>query len=344
MPKFIVCAVGRPVFLPRLVAVLFRRTAGRETICATSRTPTTASMAPTPARAWSPFITRDRQRERRGRKYSWTFDNDGSIRVKTSQTVPKRSSSGRPTIPTARDFRLMTIGRAFKSHSSQRPGGRRLRRARSTTPEHGWTASFVELTYDVGHPYPLKVTTAVRITPDTLPHRDIDPTKAPYESRQVNGKKSKPHGWLTAVKTAGICASDRRTDGLPQCLPPHDESADAARHPPFGLRSPCESTAGEGIASESTLCSERLSWSGFDRACCLVRDRRIGVVHRTVLRPRQPARPNSARRRPRPTSRRPDSRRSLGLHESQGPVDRHARSALREDSACSTTARIGWLW
>ena len=31
------------------------------------------------------------------------------------------------------------------------------------------TASFVELSFEVGAPYPLKLTTAVRVTPDTLP-------------------------------------------------------------------------------------------------------------------------------------------------------------------------------
>jgi hypothetical protein len=43
-------------------------------------------------------------------------------------------------------------------------------------PSPGWTAYFVELTFDIGERWPLKLTTAVRVTPDTLPFADQDPT------------------------------------------------------------------------------------------------------------------------------------------------------------------------
>ena len=33
------------------------------------------------------------------------------------------------------------------------------------------------------------MTTAVRVTPDTLPYPDLDPTKAPYEMQLHAGKK-----------------------------------------------------------------------------------------------------------------------------------------------------------
>jgi hypothetical protein len=45
----------------------------------------------------------------------------------------------------------------------------------------GWTASFVELTFDVGAAFPLKLTTAVRVLPETLPYANIDPATAPLE-------------------------------------------------------------------------------------------------------------------------------------------------------------------
>jgi hypothetical protein len=45
----------------------------------------------------------------------------------------------------------------------------------------GWTASFIELTYDVGAAFPLKVTTAVRVTPNELPFKGIDLTQVRYE-------------------------------------------------------------------------------------------------------------------------------------------------------------------
>lgn len=40
------------------------------------------------------------------------------------------------------------------------------------SPDRGWTAWFLELTYDVGAPKPLKLTTDVVVTPDVLPFAD----------------------------------------------------------------------------------------------------------------------------------------------------------------------------
>jgi len=56
------------------------------------------------------------------------------------------------------------------------------------TPEKGWTAYFVELTFDVGAPTPLKLSTAVRVMPDRLPFADLDPAKAPYELLKDDSK------------------------------------------------------------------------------------------------------------------------------------------------------------
>ena len=53
-------------------------------------------------------------------------------------------------------------------------------------PEAGWTAFFVELTFDVGQSFPLKLSTAVRILPDTLPFADLDPAKATLEVRPTS--------------------------------------------------------------------------------------------------------------------------------------------------------------
>jgi hypothetical protein len=80
----------------------------------------------------------------------------------------------------------MSIGKAYKSRPLKEGGG--VYMAKIENPEHGWTASFVELTYDVGAPFPFQVSTAVRITPDTLPRQDLDATKASAErrSRRVN--------------------------------------------------------------------------------------------------------------------------------------------------------------
>jgi PhoPQ-activated pathogenicity-related protein len=55
-------------------------------------------------------------------------------------------------------------------------------------PAAGWTAYFVEFTYDVGAPTRLKLTTDVRVVPDTLPH-------APFVA------KERPRGFLSGGGT-----------------------------------------------------------------------------------------------------------------------------------------------
>jgi PhoPQ-activated pathogenicity-related protein len=99
--------------------------------------------------------------------------------VKTS-SHPKSVTLWQANNPDARDFRQMTIGNAYKpTPVKYEASGDYV--AKIEKPERGWTASFVELAFDVGAPGAFKVSTAVRITPDTLPHADLDPTKAPAE-------------------------------------------------------------------------------------------------------------------------------------------------------------------
>src|SRR5262245_43456839 len=114
-------------------------------------------------------------------KYSWTFEKNGSIRVQTGD-APKEVKIWQATNPTARDFRVKTIGKAYQSQALRDEGGG-VFVGNVPVPEKGWTAYFVELTYDVGQAFPLKLTSAVRIVPDTLPFADLDPAKAQLEPR-----------------------------------------------------------------------------------------------------------------------------------------------------------------
>jgi PhoPQ-activated pathogenicity-related protein len=120
-------------------------------------------------------------------RFFWYFEPDGSIHVKTG-TKPLAVKLWQATNPKARDFRVVTIGHTFKSRDLHDEGGG-VYVAKIAKPERGWTASFVELAFDVGAPYPLKVTTAVRVTPDTLPHLDVDPLKATKEIRHQAAAK-----------------------------------------------------------------------------------------------------------------------------------------------------------
>jgi PhoPQ-activated pathogenicity-related protein len=125
--------------------------------------------------------------------YSWTLEKDGAIRVK-SETPPKQVLVWQATNPKARDFRLETIGKAYSS-AELKPEADGSYVARVRAPEQGWTAFFAELTFDSGGPYPLKVTTAVRVLPDKLPFAGADLKKLPYEGDLARpASRAKPEG------------------------------------------------------------------------------------------------------------------------------------------------------
>ncbi len=101
--------------------------------------------------------------------FSWTFEPDGSIRVRTAgPTLPAVARLWQATNPVARDFRLETIGKAWRSTVlTAPPDGEYV--GRVARPASGWTAFFVELTYPDGGDASFKLTTEVRVVPDTLP-------------------------------------------------------------------------------------------------------------------------------------------------------------------------------
>lgn len=112
-------------------------------------------------------------------EYTWNFSDDGSIRA-TSRTRPAQVMFWQAHNPTARDFRLMTIGPAFKG-TELNPDADGAYVSPVPANKTGWTASFIEFSYDVGSPFQLKVTTAVRVTPDRLPFEGIELAQTPYE-------------------------------------------------------------------------------------------------------------------------------------------------------------------
>jgi PhoPQ-activated pathogenicity-related protein len=102
-------------------------------------------------------------------EFSWAHDSEGQMTVTTRGTSqPLQVKLWQATNPKARDFRIETLGAVWKSAElrAESPG---LFRARITKPEVGWTAYMVELTYDVGAPTKLKLTTDVRVIPELTP-------------------------------------------------------------------------------------------------------------------------------------------------------------------------------
>jgi PhoPQ-activated pathogenicity-related protein len=109
----------------------------------------------------------------------WTFEDDGSIRV-TASTPPRKLVLWQATNPTARDFRVDTIGKAYTATEvTEQEDGAWI--ARVEAPAAGWTAAFVEATFDSGGAFAFKQSTAVCVLPDTCPYEDMDPATVKYE-------------------------------------------------------------------------------------------------------------------------------------------------------------------
>ena len=110
---------------------------------------------------------------------NWTFEEDGSIRVVSDQK-PRAARLWCAINPRARDFRLASIGPAYKS-TELKPEANGSYIARMEPPETGWAASFIELEFDSGGSFPLKASTAVRVLPETRPFEGINLADVPYE-------------------------------------------------------------------------------------------------------------------------------------------------------------------
>ncbi len=100
-------------------------------------------------------------------QFSWKVRKNGSIFIRT-RTAPAAVKLWQASNTEARDFRLETIGAVWKSSPLTTKRANRYV-AKVAEPEKGWTAFFVELTFDSGMEAPYKFTTEVHVVPDTLP-------------------------------------------------------------------------------------------------------------------------------------------------------------------------------
>ena len=105
----------------------------------------------------------------------WSFEKDGSIRVLTKE-LPSEVRLWQATNPKARNFRLDVLGPLFRS-TVLTPQGPNTWIGRVEPPAAGWTAFFIEMTFRGEGKYPLKLTSGVRVTPDTLPFAAPQPKR-----------------------------------------------------------------------------------------------------------------------------------------------------------------------
>jgi PhoPQ-activated pathogenicity-related protein len=163
MPKLIINSAGDQYFMPDSSQFYFDALPGEKYL---RYVPNTKHNLNSDAResmlAFYDAVLRGQPRPR----FSWKFEKNGSIRVTTADR-PTEVKLWAATNPEKRDFRLDTLGPAYKSTILSASGKTYVGRVEK--PAKGWTAYFIELTYPSGGKYPFKFTTAVRITPDTLP-------------------------------------------------------------------------------------------------------------------------------------------------------------------------------
>ncbi len=174
MPKFLINAAGDQFFLPDSSQFYFDDLKGEKYLRYVPNTDHSLrnSDAQESLIAFYDAFLQNKPRPR----FSWKFEKDGSISVKTVDQ-PAEVKLWQATNPEKRDFRLESIGAAYKS-SSLTAGEKGVYTAKVEKPATGWTAFFVELTFPSGGKCPFKFTTAVRVVPDTLPFKMPKPDRS----------------------------------------------------------------------------------------------------------------------------------------------------------------------
>ena len=190
LPKFILNASGDQFFLPDSSRFYFDDLRGEKHLRYVPNA--SHSMDKTDAlesvRAFYAAIVSGTPRP----EVKWTFERDGSIKVVTKQR-PDDVRVWQAVNAKARNFRQDAIGNAYVS-TPLTASGPNTWVARVPKPAAGWTAFFVELTFPTGGRHPFKVTSGVRVLPDTLPYpppRSTKPSTAspsPAPARDEGGE------------------------------------------------------------------------------------------------------------------------------------------------------------
>ncbi len=165
MPKCIINATGDQFFCPDSSQFYFDDLPGEKNLCYVPNTEHSLkdSNAVESLVAFHHTIVNGTPRP----QFNWKIDDQNRLIV-TCQTKPQRVVLWQAINSEARDFRVDTIGRAYKSKELS-PAADGNYEAQLVAPEKGWQASFVQCEFDVGAPVPLRLSTAVKILPETRP-------------------------------------------------------------------------------------------------------------------------------------------------------------------------------
>jgi PhoPQ-activated pathogenicity-related protein len=167
MPKLIVNATGDAFFVPDSSQFYFDELPPRRYLCYLPNTDhslrgSADSVANTVLAFCHAVIDRNPLPN-----MSWHFEGNDAIVVHTTGT-PSMARLWEASDDSARDFRVEKIGKAFNYHDLHDEGNNTFV-GRVASPQDGWLAYFVELTYPTPSGKTFKMTTSVRVVPDVLP-------------------------------------------------------------------------------------------------------------------------------------------------------------------------------
>ncbi|MCC7235728.1 MAG: PhoPQ-activated pathogenicity-related family protein [Bryobacterales bacterium] len=168
MPKLILNASGDDFFLPDSSQFYFDRLRGEKHLryVPNTRHNLSPSDVPQSLTAFLTSVVENRPRP----DFRFRSRKDGRIEVTDfagPAGTPKEVLLWQITNPKARDFRLTTTGPNWKSTPLSPVKGKYV--GSVPKPAAGYTAFFIELTYDSGMKFPHKFTTGVKVVPDTYP-------------------------------------------------------------------------------------------------------------------------------------------------------------------------------
>jgi PhoPQ-activated pathogenicity-related protein len=165
LPKYIVNASGDEFFLPDSSQFYFHDLQGEKYLRYVPNASHGMDSADVAGNLLAYFLSFINNAPRP--RFSWAADRAaGTIRVLTLDQ-PSAVKLWQAANPDGRDFRVMTIGKAWKSTPLEGVDGVYV--ASVAKPAKGFGAFFVELTFDSGFIVPWVFTTEVVVTPDVYP-------------------------------------------------------------------------------------------------------------------------------------------------------------------------------
>jgi PhoPQ-activated pathogenicity-related protein len=168
MPKCLISATGDQFFLPDSSRFYFDQLVGEKHLCYVPNADHSLRNS-TAVDTLASFLYCIANRIERP-ELQWQYPDAGTVQV-TPSTEPERVVLWQASNAKTRDFRVESIGTAYSDTelTADKDGNYRVT---VDQPDAGWTAYFVEFTFDVGAPTPMRFTTPVRVIPDTLPFAD----------------------------------------------------------------------------------------------------------------------------------------------------------------------------